>query len=302
MLAVMKLGAVIMPTTTAVGPADLRRPDRARRRPARGLQRRRRRQVRRGPGRLRAASASAPATGERAGGTTCARRTTSARSPSSTRAPRPATGCCSTSPAARPRRPKLVEHTQVSYPVGHLSTMYWLGLRPGDVHLNISSPGLGQARLVVLLRAVDRRGDRPGLQLRALRRGRAARAAPRARRSPPSARRRRCGGCSSTPTSPAAAASLREVDRRRRAAQPRGHRAGPPALGADHPRRLRADRDHRADRQHARAQPVKPGLDGPAAARRPGGPGRPGRRATASRAPARARSASTSGRAAGRCR
>ncbi len=37
--------------------------------------------------------------------------------------------------------PKLVEHTHVSYPVGHLSTMYWLGLRPGDVHLNISSPG-----------------------------------------------------------------------------------------------------------------------------------------------------------------
>jgi len=39
------------------------------------------------------------------------------------------------------RRPKLVEHTQVSYPVGHLSTMYWIGIRPGDVHLNISSPG-----------------------------------------------------------------------------------------------------------------------------------------------------------------
>jgi acetyl-CoA synthetase len=37
--------------------------------------------------------------------------------------------------------PKLVEHTHVSYPVGHLSTMYWLGLQPGDVHLNISSPG-----------------------------------------------------------------------------------------------------------------------------------------------------------------
>lgn len=37
--------------------------------------------------------------------------------------------------------PKLVEHTHVSYPVGHLSTMYWIGLRPGDVHLNISSPG-----------------------------------------------------------------------------------------------------------------------------------------------------------------
>ncbi len=37
--------------------------------------------------------------------------------------------------------PKLVAHTHVSYPVGHLSTMYWLGLRPGDVHLNLSSPG-----------------------------------------------------------------------------------------------------------------------------------------------------------------
>ncbi|MFF7216155.1 AMP-binding protein [Streptomyces sp. NPDC008238] len=38
-------------------------------------------------------------------------------------------------------KPKLVEHTHLSYPVGHLATMYWIGLRPGDVHLNISSPG-----------------------------------------------------------------------------------------------------------------------------------------------------------------
>jgi acetyl-CoA synthetase len=37
--------------------------------------------------------------------------------------------------------PKLVLHSHQSYPVGHLSTMYWIGLRPGDVHLNISSPG-----------------------------------------------------------------------------------------------------------------------------------------------------------------
>ncbi len=37
--------------------------------------------------------------------------------------------------------PKLVEHTHTSYPIGHLSTMYWIGLRPGDVHLNVSSPG-----------------------------------------------------------------------------------------------------------------------------------------------------------------
>jgi acetyl-CoA synthetase len=38
-------------------------------------------------------------------------------------------------------RPKLVLHTHTSYPVGHLSTMYWIGLREGDRHLNISSPG-----------------------------------------------------------------------------------------------------------------------------------------------------------------
>jgi acetyl-CoA synthetase len=38
-------------------------------------------------------------------------------------------------------QPKLVEHTHTSYPVGHLSTMYWIGLRPGDIHLNISLPG-----------------------------------------------------------------------------------------------------------------------------------------------------------------
>jgi acetyl-CoA synthetase len=38
-------------------------------------------------------------------------------------------------------KPKMVLHTQQSYPVGPLSTMYWIGLQPGDVHLNVSSPG-----------------------------------------------------------------------------------------------------------------------------------------------------------------
>lgn len=38
-------------------------------------------------------------------------------------------------------KPKLVLHSHRSYPVGSLSTMYWLGLQPGDIHLNISSPG-----------------------------------------------------------------------------------------------------------------------------------------------------------------
>jgi acetyl-CoA synthetase len=37
--------------------------------------------------------------------------------------------------------PKLVLHTHQSYPVGSFTTMYWLGLQPGDIHLNISSPG-----------------------------------------------------------------------------------------------------------------------------------------------------------------
>ncbi len=36
---------------------------------------------------------------------------------------------------------KLVLHTHQSYPVGHLSTMYWIGIQESDVHQNISSPG-----------------------------------------------------------------------------------------------------------------------------------------------------------------
>ena len=62
-------------------------------------------------------------------------------------------------------QPKLVEHTHASYPVGHLSTMYWIGLRPGDIHLNISSPGLGEARVEQRLRAVERGGHGLHLQL-----------------------------------------------------------------------------------------------------------------------------------------
>lgn len=41
-------------------------------------------------------------------------------------------------------KPKMVVHTQSSYPVGHLTTTYWLGVRKGDVHLAISSPGWGK--------------------------------------------------------------------------------------------------------------------------------------------------------------
>jgi len=37
-------------------------------------------------------------------------------------------------------KPKLVMHPH-HYPVGHLTTMYWLDLKPDDIHYNISSPG-----------------------------------------------------------------------------------------------------------------------------------------------------------------
>ncbi|NUN06473.1 MAG: AMP-binding protein [Bdellovibrio sp.] len=38
-------------------------------------------------------------------------------------------------------KPRIVEHSYGGFPIGHLSTMYWIGLRPGDVHLGINSAG-----------------------------------------------------------------------------------------------------------------------------------------------------------------
>ncbi|MHA7854673.1 AMP-binding protein [Marinobacter shengliensis] len=38
-------------------------------------------------------------------------------------------------------RPKLVYHSNQSYPIGHLSSLFWNGVRPGDVHFNLSPPG-----------------------------------------------------------------------------------------------------------------------------------------------------------------
>ena len=40
--------------------------------------------------------------------------------------------------------PKIVEHSHVSYPLGHLTTMSWIGVRPGDVHSVVSAPGWGK--------------------------------------------------------------------------------------------------------------------------------------------------------------
>jgi acetyl-CoA synthetase len=130
MLAVMKLGAVIMPTTTAVGPTDLA--DR----------------VTRGAARFALCNPVDAAKFETVPGdctVLTSDRLHEAYALDVPPAPHPGTA-----PGDRlllyftsgtTSRPKLVEHTQVSYPVGHLATMYWLGLRPGDVHLNISSPG-----------------------------------------------------------------------------------------------------------------------------------------------------------------
>jgi acetyl-CoA synthetase len=37
--------------------------------------------------------------------------------------------------------PKVVIHTHLSYPLGHMTTASWIGLRQGDIHYNISQPG-----------------------------------------------------------------------------------------------------------------------------------------------------------------
>ncbi len=136
MLGVMKLGAVLMPTTTAAGTSDL--VDRIARGGARHVvtnpdQTEKFADVPGSYGRISIGAAEGwadlRAAYEMEAGPT----------------PHPGTA-----PADRlllyftsgtTSRPKLVEHTQVSYPLGHLATMFWLGLQPGDVHLNISSPG-----------------------------------------------------------------------------------------------------------------------------------------------------------------
>ncbi|WP_281278588.1 AMP-binding protein [Streptomyces tateyamensis] len=135
MLAVMKLGAVTMPTTTALGPADLA--DRITR------------------GRAAHVVANAADTAKFTGsgvtrivvggpveGWAAFEDAYLIADP----APLPAVTAAEDPllvyfTSGTTSRPKLVQHTQVSYPVGHLTTMAWAGLRPGDVHLNISSPG-----------------------------------------------------------------------------------------------------------------------------------------------------------------
>ena len=129
-----------MPTTTAVGPADLR--DRIDRGGARFVIANTVDTVKFDECPATTVASRSPAASPRP---TAGRRSTThtgstCRRPS-TRAPRPTDRLLLYFTSGTTSKPKLVEHTQVSYPVGHLSTMYWLGLEPGDVHLNISSPG-----------------------------------------------------------------------------------------------------------------------------------------------------------------
>lgn len=137
MLAVMKLGAVIMPTTTALGPADLA--DRIGRGGARHVLANDADTAKfeAVPGDYTRIVVGAPVEGwaplAEAYGPDEPAPFTSRTAPEDPLLVYFTSGTTS--------RPKMVEHTQISYPVGHLTTMYWTGLRPGDVHLNISSPG-----------------------------------------------------------------------------------------------------------------------------------------------------------------
>ncbi|MGE2734969.1 AMP-binding protein [Mycolicibacterium vaccae] len=137
MLAVAKLGAVIMPTTCALGPADVA--DR----------------IRRGRARFVIANAADAVkfdaltdtftgivVGEPVPGWQCYADAADV-DPEGPFDP----GTRTSDPllvyftSGTTSRPKLVEHSQISYPVGHLTTMAWIGVQPGDVHLAISSPG-----------------------------------------------------------------------------------------------------------------------------------------------------------------
>ena len=127
MLGIIKLGAVIMPTTTAVGPADLR--DR----------------IERGGARFVVVNASDSAKFDDVPGD-YGRLAVTRGGPApdgwesfddAYRLDVPPAEHPGTAPGDRlllyftsgtTSQPKLVEHTQVSYPVGHLTTMYWLGL------------------------------------------------------------------------------------------------------------------------------------------------------------------------------
>lgn len=137
MLAVAKLGAVTMPTTGALGPADLA--DRIGRGGATAV-------IANASDTAKFAEVPGDYTRIAVGGPVAGWHTYA--DAYDTVSAGPFTACTTVGDtmlvyftSGTTSKPKLVEHSQVSYPVGHLSTMAWIGLRPGDVHLAISSPG-----------------------------------------------------------------------------------------------------------------------------------------------------------------
>ncbi len=142
MLACIKLGVVMIPTTTMMGPADLR--DRVQRGAARWV-----------GARAEDIAKFADVPGDYALVGIGADAATDAGRPvlnyaEAAGAPEDFTPDAPTRAdetmllyftSGTTSRAKLVEHTHTSYPVGHLSTMFWIGLEPGDVHLNVASPG-----------------------------------------------------------------------------------------------------------------------------------------------------------------
>ncbi len=161
-------------------------------------------------------------------------------------------------------KPKLVRHSQRSYPVGALSTMFWLGLQPGDVHLNISSPGWAKHAWSCFFAPWNAGAtvfvvNQPRFDAKAL-----------------LATVGRCGV--TTLCAPPTVwrlfiqekladfkVSLREVCGAGEPLNPEVIDQVQGGVGPDHPRRLRPDRDHRARRQFA--GPEGQGrLDGPPAA------------------------------------
>jgi acetyl-CoA synthetase len=136
MLAVMKLGAILLPTATAINAADLS--DRIARSHARHV-------IANASDTARLAAVPGTYTrfsvGPAAGWADLREAANLPWEP--LKHPETATTdpCLLYFTSGTTSQPKLVEHTQVSYPVGHLSTLYFLGIQPGDVHLNISSPG-----------------------------------------------------------------------------------------------------------------------------------------------------------------
>ena len=266
MLAIMKVGAVIMPTTTAVGPADLT--DRIERGAARFVvcnpaDTAKFEQVPGDYGRLSVGVVSS-------GGWADLHDAYQLDVPA---AEHP--GTASTDrlllyfTSGTTSKPKLVEHTQVSYPVGHLATMYWLGLQPGDVHLNISSPGWAKhawscffapwiAETTIFLYNYGRFDA--GALLGQLREREVTSFC-----APPTVWRMLIKSDLS-----AGPGALREVIGAGEPLNPEVIEQVTSRVGPDDPRRLRPDRDHGADRQHARHD-GQARLDGQAVAGTAGG-------------------------------